>query len=330
MKWEHRQPGAGDILRTKVGPLYHYGICVGVGEVIQFGKNPALRHAMPDGEIQVCQTDLKTFLCGQLPEVGIPEEKERSKRFAPDRTVALARQRLGETGYHILYNNCEHFAYECYLGESRSDQTERVRDMFRNMITTDVYIAPLGQAAPEPVEPPLRQEQIENTVHEGLKRQRYYVWKLLEYGLNRSYGLKLQDLHFSREKDGKWSCRECFFSLSHSFDAVAVAISRQPVGVDIECVEHIISEGLGDKILTQREQLAFEAQPSEDRRTFLLEKWCAKESLYKAGICESFVPQKMETDDVRTGTIRIGQRDYCYAVAAKDLSNLRVYENISL
>ena len=186
MKWELTQPKAGDMIRAKVGPLYHYGICVGSGEVIQFGKNPALRHATPDGEIRVCQTDMQTFLCGQSPEVGKPEGKERSKRFSPERTVALARQRLGETGYHILYNNCEHFAYECFLGEKRSDQTERMRDLFRKMVTTDVYIAPLGQAAPEPVEPPLRQEQIENTVHEGLKRQRYYVWKLLEYGLNRS------------------------------------------------------------------------------------------------------------------------------------------------
>ena len=330
MKWEQTQPQAGDIIRTKVGPLYHYGICVGHGEVIQFGKNPALRHAMPDGEIRVCQTDMQTFLCGESPEVGKPEGKERSKRFSPDRTVILARQRLGETGYHILYNNCEHFAYECYLGEKRSEQTERMRSMIRNMATIDVYIAPLGQGTPEPVEPPLRQEQIENTVHEGLKRQRYYVWKLLEYGLNRSYGLKLQDLHLSRAEDGKWRCQECYFSLSHSFDAVAVAISRQPVGVDIECLEHIISEGLGDKILTQQEKVAFEAQPSGSRRTFLLEKWCAKESLYKAGVWESFIPQKMETDTVRTGTVRVGQKDYCYAVAAKDLSLVRIYENISL
>ena len=78
-----------------------------------------------------------------------------------------------------------------------------------------------------PVLPLLRQEQIEHTTHPDLKQQRYFVWKLLEYALQHSLGLEMKNLHFSRTENGKWICEECYFSLSHTQDAVAVAVSEK-------------------------------------------------------------------------------------------------------
>lgn len=42
--------------------------------------------------------------------------------YTPEETVARARSRIGETGYNLLTNNCEHFAIWCKTGISESMQ----------------------------------------------------------------------------------------------------------------------------------------------------------------------------------------------------------------
>ena len=41
-----------------------------------------------------------------------------------EETLQLARGRLGEQNYNLLFNNCEHFAYWCKTGRHRSNQVE--------------------------------------------------------------------------------------------------------------------------------------------------------------------------------------------------------------
>jgi hypothetical protein len=66
------------------------------------------------------------------------------------------------------------------------------------------------------------------------RKQSFFVWKLLEYALN-DIGVKSFNFSFD---NGRWflTNNEVYFSLSHSFDMVAVAISSQFIGVDIEIV----------------------------------------------------------------------------------------------
>lgn len=327
MKWALIEPACGDIIRVKVGPLHHYGIYVSDDEVIQFGPNPSLRVGLADSQLSVCVTDIDTFLCGEFLEVRVPDRHERKKQNPPEKVVALARSRIGETGYHILHNNCEHFANECVTGEHYSSQTEQVRLQFAALHPVDVYTARIPDGEMGQVLHPLRREQIENTTHPGLKRQRYFVWKLLEYGLKDSFGYDMKDLHFSRDDGGKWSCRECFFSLSHTDGAVAVAVSRKPVGVDLEGMDHTPSLKIAEKILTEEEKNL----PREDEEAFLLQMWCAKEALFKAGKDEVFHPKKISAlSGVKIRNVQLGDREYCLAVAAENLNNLRIHENISL
>lgn len=327
MKWELTQPQTGDMIRVKVGPLYHYGIYASDEEIIQFGPNPALRVGLPDSQLAVCVTDIDDFLCGEFLEVRIPDRKERKRQFSAKKTLEIARSRIGETGYHILHNNCEHFANECITGAHISAQTEGLRRQFADLRPVEVYTAPIPDGELGQVLPALRQEQMENTTHPGLKRQRYFVWKLLEIALKRSFGYEMKDLHFSRDDGGKWTCRECFFSLSHSDGAVAVAVSRKPVGVDLECADHQTKPGLAEKILTDGERLL----PREDENRFLLEMWCAKESLFKAGSDKSFQPQKISAlSGVKTETVQIGEKEYVLSVAGENIQNIRFYHNIVL
>ena len=113
MEWVSKEPIFGDIVRVKVSFYYHYGIFVSEDSVIQFGL-PDIT-AQKAEEVRVIETDVCTFLNGGDIEVGVV-----SKRHSPEKTVALAKARLGEGGYDILHNNCEHFAMECAVGEKSS------------------------------------------------------------------------------------------------------------------------------------------------------------------------------------------------------------------
>lgn len=195
----------------------------------------------------------------------------------------------------------------------------------------DVYIAALGNGPVGKVYPPARQERIDGSAGEHQRRQRYFVWKLLAYAMEKSFGIGLEEQTFSVDENGKWHCGACFFSLSHSRDAVAVAVSDRPVGVDIEGLERTPAPGLEKKILTEQEHLAWISLDEMQKKTYLLEKWCAKESLYKAGLCEKFSPRQIETEEYTvTGTVTVAGQAYAYAVATQQPEQLQIFPPVEL
>ena len=131
--------------------------------------------------------------------------------------METARARLGEKGYHILYNNCEHFAYDCLYGKKVCTQTDDVRALFQKMPIANVYIAEIpNQSEWGEVYPPARQAEIDAVKNEKVKREKYYVWKLLEYALLHAFGKRIEEISFTKSVNGKWECDFCYFSLSHS------------------------------------------------------------------------------------------------------------------
>lgn len=125
MKWWPGECGEGDMIRVNLGSIWHYGIFVSEDEIIQFGL-PPVGSIPSDDEVRVCSSDIDTFACGKIIEVAHPDRKELKKKKSAKDTVESARSRLGEGGYNLLDNNCEHFAYECYLGIKKSEQQESI------------------------------------------------------------------------------------------------------------------------------------------------------------------------------------------------------------
>ena len=54
--------------------------------------------------------------------------------YSGDETVKRARSRLGEGGYNLALNNCEHFAVWCKTGVRDSSQVNNVLDMIAQLL----------------------------------------------------------------------------------------------------------------------------------------------------------------------------------------------------
>lgn len=319
------------MVRVRIGSLYHYGIFVSEDEVIQFGPPPVNGLRLNDSEIAVCFTDVYAFLNGGFMEVAVSDRSDKNKRRSAADTVASARSRLGEKGYNILYNNCEHFAYECAYGEKFCSQTQSLRDAFRQIPILDVYVAAIPDNCDfETVFPPARRQEIASCSNLAVKRQKYAVWKLLEYALKRTFGYDIRKLTFVKGDNGKWTSSACEFSLSHSNNAVAVALSRRSVGVDIEAVAAVRDE-LSARILTEAELATYSAL-SADKQEYLSRKWTEKESLFKKFNEKNFCPSKIDVSgqNLRTERLTVDGSEYFLTVASDDIAKFRLFSQIKL
>ena len=132
MNWKEKTPVYGDMIRTKVSFYHHYGIFVSEDQVIQFGlPDDPLREAE---QIKVLSTDMMTFLQGGELEVAQMDRAERKSMYSPEKIVERAQHRLGQGGYDILHNNCEHFVNDCVFGQPKSAFLQDVREKLRKKL----------------------------------------------------------------------------------------------------------------------------------------------------------------------------------------------------
>lgn len=132
MEWTVEEPRYGDVVRTKATFYYHYGIFVSEKRIIQFGLPDNVHR--PAEEIQVLATDVYAFLQGGELEVARPSREEKRRLRRPKEIVAAAEARIGEGGYDILHNNCEHFVHECAFGSHDSPFLQDVRLKLRQKL----------------------------------------------------------------------------------------------------------------------------------------------------------------------------------------------------
>lgn len=195
----------------------------------------------------------------------------------------------------------------------------------------DVYVAPLPKGRGRGIlYPPARMKEVDVCTHEQVKRQKYYAWKLLEYALERSFGYTIAELSFEKDERGKWTSPACFFSLSHSENALAVAVSGVSVGVDIELVRPQKNRFI-QKVLTKEETEVFYTLPDSEQTDYLIGKWSEKESVFKSLDLPRFQPSKIQTGEytLERKKITLSGETYMLSVAG-DISAVRFFENISL
>lgn len=185
-----------------------------------------------------------------------------------------------------------------------------------------VYVAQFPfPAEEEKIAPAARAKDIEGCANQQVRTAKYFVWKLLENALMRSFGLRIGELEIAQSKSGKWECPECFFSLSHSGNLAAVAVSAKPVGIDIERRDEArFTPSLARKILTCSELKEIEQQEGIIRSDAINALWTKKEALFKLAGEGAFLPNKIETSGTKCATkiIVSGEEQYFFTVAAED------------
>jgi len=97
----------GDHLVVSYGIYTHHGIDIGDGTVVAFSKT----------EGAVCRVSFVEF-CDRR-DVWVREYTQCDSSSA---VVSRAIGSIGKTGYHLLTNNCEHFATWCKTGRRESAQ----------------------------------------------------------------------------------------------------------------------------------------------------------------------------------------------------------------
>ncbi|MEM8736006.1 MAG: lecithin retinol acyltransferase family protein, partial [Planctomycetota bacterium] len=102
-------------------PFQHHGIDMGDGSVIHLAPASGARVTISDtsGEFTVRRDSLDDFCRGEQPIVFEHVDARDAELICQE-----AEARLGESGYHLLENNCEHFATDCATGRHESHQIE--------------------------------------------------------------------------------------------------------------------------------------------------------------------------------------------------------------
>lgn len=185
------------------------------------------------------------------------------------------------------------------------------------------------------IAPEARAKEIESCANPNVRSAKFYVWKLLESALGRSLGLNISELDIKKNESGKWECPECFFSLSHSGNLVAAAVSMKPVGIDIERKnEARFTPSLAHKMLACREAEAIERLDEAEKGSALNVLWTKKEALFKLSGEGAFLPHKVETSDGNfiTKGIKCGEEQYILTVASEnaDCTEFHLGDNLEL
>ena len=94
------------------------------------------------------------------------------------------------------------------------------------------------------------------------------------------YGINAKNYELKYDKYGKPYLIDCplYFSLAHSGNCVAVAISNKPVGVDVEVIKDF-DYNVRQYVFTEKDEKDF--QNTIDKVDCFYEKWTKKEAQYK-------------------------------------------------
>lgn len=125
-----------------------------------------------------------------------------------------------------------------------------------------------------------RNLEIESCQDSQKKIQKYCVWKLLEYALKDTFNCNISDLNFVCLANGRWYCKQYYFSLSHSDNIVMVGLSNSDIGVDIEQV-HPLKYDILNRVVNNEEKDFFKSNISKNKNLTTFEIWTKKESIFK-------------------------------------------------
>lgn len=183
-----------------------------------------------------------------------------------------------------------------------------------------IYLAKIPNIEIKPVFCKERNDEILSCSLLSVKKEKYFVWKLLEYVLENDLHLDYKNISFYKSQIGKWACNKIKFSLSHSHDYVAVAVSNGEVGVDVQKVVNVCKRVI-EKVVRVSE--IPENLDEIEKREFAIKLWSIKESVFKQNPIKnrSVLSTDINGTNVITFKIPIDNDIYYLSACAENLEN---------
>ncbi len=161
-----------------------------------------------------------------------------------------------------------------------------------------------------------RNEEILACSDKKVKREKYFVWKLMEKVLFDFHGIT--DLALAkRNPSGKWEGLGVHFSLSHSKKLLAVAVSDSVVGVDVQVERPLKNQGVIEKVFSELERGEFDKLDDEFRDVEIIKAWTKKESVFKMLGESNFlkIAKDLDITNARTFDFELNDEKYYLSVS---------------
>ncbi len=128
-QWLKINPTFASHIRVNRGFYYHHGIYLDDNTVVSFGgiNND---YTLDPSKARVIITSLNEFLRGGELEVRQFSDEELKRKRTPQDIANYALSCVGNSGYDLINNNCEHFANECLFGKRESEQVKNIINHF--------------------------------------------------------------------------------------------------------------------------------------------------------------------------------------------------------
>lgn len=154
-----------------------------------------------------------------------------------------------------------------------------------------IYIAKIDDFKSNDRLPGFLQKEIEGIKNIKVKNQKIAAYGLLHKAVKETLDFDDDFSLIKKEKSGKPVCKKYFFSISHSQELVAVAVSNTNIGVDIEIVkERKNIKNLKQVVFHENEKI-LNVENIDDFIKF----WVKKEALFKFEGGKVFFPKNIDT-----------------------------------
>lgn len=167
-----------------------------------------------------------------------------------------------------------------------------------------------------------RNEEIASCGSQEVRREKYFAWRLLLHAIGKHYG---DGAIFVKQATGKWHCNLCCFSLSHGEGVVAVSVSDEQTGVDVQRVALPHNDRVLERVFSPNEATVYhQLETNKQKALYFTQKWTEKESIFKSLNQNGFLASKPAeyTHHAESKVVNIGGEAYVVSVACNALQEV--------
>jgi len=183
-----------------------------------------------------------------------------------------------------------------------------------------IYVAPVCKFKDNDVLPEFAKQEIDKINYLNSINQKKAVWGLLHKAIEEVKGFDDDFYHIEKNENGKPISKKYFLSISHCEDLVAVAVSNENVGIDIERV---------DKNKNFNRLIRYISHPLEklpSNTETLYGAWVKKEAKFKFEGGKTFFPKNINTSTFSSKVFSFNYQDdiYYLAIVADNLECVEI------